>query len=174
RLNTPGSNNGEVKVWVDGNVVADWTDLVIRKIDTLKLDETYIGLHALHSERLNKKWYDNVVIATQYIGPMASPSPSPSPTPTSTPTPTPTPSPPPTSYPGPSSHGDPHSPADRTATFTTGRDGYADAVAKEGTREGPWEGPSASFAYAYANSLITSSTSTPTRIAIRTQGSSTV
>src|SRR5207253_2875830 len=91
RLNTPGSNNGEVKVWVDGNVVADWTDLVIRKIDTLKLDETYIGLHALHSERLNKKWYDNVVIATQYIGPMASPSPSPSPTPTSTPTPTPTP-----------------------------------------------------------------------------------
>src|SRR5207247_1096785 len=96
RLNTPGSNNGEVKVWVDGNVVADWTDLVIRKIDTLKLDETYIGLHALHSERLNKKWYDNVVIATQYIGPMASPSPSPSPTPTSTPTPPHKPTPQPT------------------------------------------------------------------------------
>jgi hypothetical protein len=32
-------------------------------------------LHATHSERVNKKWYDNVVIAKQYIGPMASASP---------------------------------------------------------------------------------------------------
>jgi hypothetical protein len=108
RLNTAGSNNGEVKVWVDGKVVADWTDLVIRKVNTLKIDETYIGLHAIKSERLNNKWYDNVVIATQYIGPMASPSPSPSATPTSTPTPTPTstptasPTPKPTPTPTPS------------------------------------------------------------------------
>ena len=102
RLNTSGNNNGEVKVWVDGKVVADWTDLVIRKVDTLKIDETYIGLHAIKSERLNKKWYDNVVIAKSYIGPMTpltpptpsptvSPTPTPTPTPTSTPTPTPTP-----------------------------------------------------------------------------------
>ena len=56
---------------MDGKVVADWTDLVIRKVDTLKIDETYIGLHAINSERLNKKWYDNVVIAKSYIGPMA-------------------------------------------------------------------------------------------------------
>ncbi len=33
---------------------------------------------------MNKKWYDNVVIATQYIGPMVSASPIPSPTPTPT------------------------------------------------------------------------------------------
>jgi hypothetical protein len=44
-------------------------------------------LHALHSERINKKWYDNVVIATQYIGPMASASPA-APTPTVSPSPT--------------------------------------------------------------------------------------
>jgi hypothetical protein len=60
------------------------------------MDEAHIGLHAMHSERVNKKWYDNVVIATKYIGPMASASPTPAPTPTPTPpfgTPTPTPNP---------------------------------------------------------------------------------
>src|SRR4029453_10549729 len=106
RLNTSGNNNGEVKVWVDGKVVADWRDLVIRKVDTLKIDETYIGLTPIKRERLNKKWYDNVVIAKSYIGPMTpltSPTPSPtvSPTPTPTPTPTSTPTPTPTLTPTP-------------------------------------------------------------------------
>jgi hypothetical protein len=82
RANTPGQNNGEVKYWIDGTVISDFPNLNIRSIDTLKIDEAHIGLHAQHSERVNKKWYDNVVIATQYIGPMASASPVPSPTPT--------------------------------------------------------------------------------------------
>jgi hypothetical protein len=46
------------------------------------MDEAHIGLQATHSERVNKKWYDDVVIATKYIGPMASTSSAPSPTPT--------------------------------------------------------------------------------------------
>jgi hypothetical protein len=70
RLNTPGKRDGEVKVWVNGNLTADWPDLEIRTVNTLKIDQVYLGLHALHSERVNKKWYDNVVIAKQYIGPM--------------------------------------------------------------------------------------------------------
>ena len=80
KANTPGTNNGEVKAWVDGNVIADFPNLNMRSIATLKIDEAHIALQAAHSEKVNKKWYDNVVIATQYIGPMASPSPSPSPT----------------------------------------------------------------------------------------------
>jgi hypothetical protein len=82
RANTPGQSNGEVKYWIDGTLISDFPDLNIRSTDTLKIDEGHIGLHAQHSERVNKKWYDNIVIATQYIGPMASASPSPSPTPT--------------------------------------------------------------------------------------------
>ena len=82
RANTPGQSNGEVKYWIDGTLISDFPNLNIRSIDTLKIDEGHIGLHAQHSERVNKKWYDNVVIATQYIGPMASGSPIPSPTPT--------------------------------------------------------------------------------------------
>ena len=100
--NTPGKNDGEVKYWIDGKVAGDFPNLNMRSISTLKIDHAHLVLHAVHTERVNKKWYDNVVIATKYIGPMASPSPSPTPTatptptPTATPTPTPTPTPPPT------------------------------------------------------------------------------
>jgi hypothetical protein len=82
RVNAPGQNDGEVKYWIDGKLISDFPNLNVRSISTLKIDEAHIGLHAQHSERVNKKWYDNVVIATQYIGPMASASPVPSPTPT--------------------------------------------------------------------------------------------
>ena len=84
RANTPGQRDGEVKSWIDGKLISDFPNLNIRSIGTLKMDEAHIGLHAIHSERVNKKWYDNVVIATQYVGPMASASPVPSPTPTPT------------------------------------------------------------------------------------------
>ena len=84
RANTPGQRDGEVKYWIDGKLVSDFPNLNIRSISTLKMDEAHIGLHAKHSERVNKKWYDNVVIAKQYVGPMASPAPIPSPTPTPT------------------------------------------------------------------------------------------
>src|SRR5947207_2088263 len=92
KLNTPGQNDGEGKYWIDGNVVGDFPDLNIRSIPTLKVDTATIALHALHSEQGNKKWYDNVVIATKYIGPMTTATPSPTPTTTPTPTPTATPS----------------------------------------------------------------------------------
>jgi hypothetical protein len=85
KCNTPGQNDGEVKYWIDGNVVGDFPNLNMRSISSLKMDTAHIGLHALHSERVNKKWYDNVVVATQYIGPMVGASPIPSPTPTPTP-----------------------------------------------------------------------------------------
>ena len=82
RANTPGQRDGEVKYWIDGKLVTDFPNLNIRSVSTLKMDEAHIGLQAMHSERVNKKWYDNVVIATKYLGPMASASPTPSPTPT--------------------------------------------------------------------------------------------
>ena len=81
KTNTPGQNNGEVKFWIDGKVAGDFPNLFIRSIDTLKIDNADIGLHATNVTQPLKKWYDNVVIATKYIGPMASPSPSPTPTP---------------------------------------------------------------------------------------------
>jgi hypothetical protein len=115
RLNTPGQKNGEVKVWVDGQLAADWPNVSLRTVNTLKIDKSYLGLHATSSQRNNQKWYDNVVMAREYIGPMkpvkptptpaptatVPPSPSPTPSATASPTASPTPSPSPTPTPTP-------------------------------------------------------------------------
>jgi hypothetical protein len=70
--NTPGRNDGEVKYWIDGQLAGDFPDLNVRSLSTLKLDHAHVMLSAAHSERINKKWYDDVVIATKYIGPIVS------------------------------------------------------------------------------------------------------
>jgi hypothetical protein len=95
KANTPGKKDGEVKYWIDGKMAGDFPDLNMRSISTLKLDRANLTcLHANHTERVLTKWYGNVVIATQYIGPMTTaPSPTPTIQPTATPTLTPTASP---------------------------------------------------------------------------------
>jgi hypothetical protein len=70
KANTIGKKDGEVAYWIDGKLAGRFPDLFLRSISTLKIDFVALRLHALHSERVNKKWYDNVVIAKQYIGPM--------------------------------------------------------------------------------------------------------
>jgi hypothetical protein len=74
RLNDLGVRNGEVKVWKDGVVVADFPDLFIRSVSDLLIDTIFFGMHTHWSRRVNRVWWDNVVIARQYIGPMVSPT----------------------------------------------------------------------------------------------------
>src|SRR6266536_3334421 len=108
KANTIGRNDGEVAWWYNGQLIGRIPDLFLRSIDSLKVDFAALRFHATSNTiRVNKKWYDNVVIAKSYIGPMATATPSPTPTatptptPTATPTPTPTPTPPPTPTPTP-------------------------------------------------------------------------
>jgi hypothetical protein len=70
KSNTPGNADGEVKFWIDGELKGDFTNLDMRSVASLKLDTVHIMLHAGRTTRLNTKWYDNVVIAKRYIGPM--------------------------------------------------------------------------------------------------------
>jgi hypothetical protein len=69
KLNDIGKRNGEVKVWLDGKVVADFPDLFIRSVDHLMIDTLHLVLHAHHSEQINRMWFDDVVVSTEYIGP---------------------------------------------------------------------------------------------------------
>jgi FG-GAP-like repeat len=75
KLNDLGKRNGEVAYWIDGQLKARFTNLFLRSVDSLKINDTGLLLHALHSDRINKKWYDNVVIARSYIGPISPPKP---------------------------------------------------------------------------------------------------
>ena len=71
KANTIGSKDGRVACWIDGALMADFPNLELRKADSLKIDRFNISFHAKSNPlRETRKWYDNVVAATSYIGPM--------------------------------------------------------------------------------------------------------
>ncbi len=74
KANTPGERDGRITCWIDGELVADFPNLRLRDIDTLKIDRFNLSLHfGSNPAGETRKWYDNVVAATEYIGPMAQP-----------------------------------------------------------------------------------------------------
>jgi hypothetical protein len=71
RANTPGQRDGRITLWLDGQVVADFPNLRLRDVGTLKIDRFNLSLHAgSNTSRATRKWYDSVVAARAYIGPI--------------------------------------------------------------------------------------------------------
>ena len=72
QANTPGQQDGRIATWIDGELVADWHNLRFRDVADLQMDLFGIGFHAGANENAEcHKWYDHVVAATEYIGPIA-------------------------------------------------------------------------------------------------------
>ncbi len=72
RANTPGQRDGRITCWLDGAIIADFPNLRLRDVDTLTIDHFSLSLHfGSNPTRETRKWYDDVVAATAYIGPMA-------------------------------------------------------------------------------------------------------
>jgi hypothetical protein len=70
--NTPGQRDGRIACWLDGKLIADFPNLRLRDVATLKINFAALDLHIRSNKtRANKKWYDDVVIATSYVGPVA-------------------------------------------------------------------------------------------------------
>jgi hypothetical protein len=73
KSNTPGKFDGELKMWVDGELKGHIQNLRFRTCDKLKINEfthsAYVGGNwtSLQDQKL---WDDNLVIARQYIGPI--------------------------------------------------------------------------------------------------------
>ena len=70
KANTPGRRDGRAAFWIDGKLMADFQNLRMRDINTLKIDTVHLALHAKTCPRLTRKWYDNLVVAKSYIGPL--------------------------------------------------------------------------------------------------------
>jgi len=70
KANTPGSTDGEVTVWLDGVLVADFGNLRFRDVASLTIDHVGVNFHAGSNTTETTKYYDNVVVAKSYIGPM--------------------------------------------------------------------------------------------------------
>jgi len=74
QANTPGERDGRVTCWMDGEIIADFPNLYLRDVDTLTIDHFSLSLHfGSNPASETRKWFDNVVAATAYIGPMTAP-----------------------------------------------------------------------------------------------------
>jgi hypothetical protein len=70
RANSSGQRDGRISCWLDGKLIADFPNMRFRDVEALKMERIGIGLYmANNALRENKKWYDDVVAATSYIGP---------------------------------------------------------------------------------------------------------
>ena len=71
-MNTPGSRDGRIAVWENGALIADWQNVRFRDVDTVKIDQIQLENGGQRSTQQTAKWYDNLVIAPSYIGPIGS------------------------------------------------------------------------------------------------------
>jgi hypothetical protein len=74
KANTVGARDGRIACWLDGVLVADFPNLRLRDADSLKINRFNLSLHA-GSNTAGETWkyYDNVVAAKTYIGPLSAP-----------------------------------------------------------------------------------------------------
>ena len=75
KANDTPAHDGELKMWIDGQLVGHYTDMRFRDTNDLKINEftysAYVG-GSWTSERDQKLWDDQIVVARQYIGPLSS------------------------------------------------------------------------------------------------------
>jgi hypothetical protein len=72
--NTPGKRDGRIAMWVDGKLIADFPNMRFRDVASLEIDRFDLGIYiANNTKRPNRKWVDDVVAATSYIGPISNP-----------------------------------------------------------------------------------------------------
>jgi hypothetical protein len=71
RANTPGQRDGRIAAWLDGKLVMDFPNLRLRDVQSLTIDRFSLCFHIKSNPNGEaKRWYDNVVAAKSYIGPM--------------------------------------------------------------------------------------------------------
>jgi hypothetical protein len=77
----PDLADGEHAFWVDGKKVAEFKGIRWRTSDALKVNTFWLNYyitefaaksnHDTATDRVNEVWFDDIVIATEYIGPLA-------------------------------------------------------------------------------------------------------
>jgi hypothetical protein len=74
RLNTPGQNDGTLRGWIDGKLAFERTDVRMRDVPDLKIESIWLNVYhggTWSASSDDHLFIDNVVVAKQYIGPMA-------------------------------------------------------------------------------------------------------
>jgi hypothetical protein len=68
RVNTVGQADGEMAAWIDGKLYIHLKGFRWRSSAEVKLKRISVGLYVHQSTRPNRVWYDDVALATGYIG----------------------------------------------------------------------------------------------------------
>jgi hypothetical protein len=73
RANEPGRRDGRIAFWVDGVLRADFPNLRLRSVSTLKASVLNLNVHAgnFRVTRDIFMWFDDVIAATAYVGPQS-------------------------------------------------------------------------------------------------------
>nr|HQH72590.1 hypothetical protein [bacterium] len=70
KANTPGQADGEQAFWVDGQLIGRFTGIRWRDTPDLKINDFWLMLYVHNSPKINRVWFDDVAIGTEYIGPV--------------------------------------------------------------------------------------------------------
>jgi hypothetical protein len=70
QANTPGSRDGRVAFWVDGSLAGDFPNIRFRTVDDLRINQVIITTYVSELSANQTVWYDDIVVARSYIGPM--------------------------------------------------------------------------------------------------------
>ncbi len=73
QCNTPGERDGRVAFWLDGKLAGDFPNLRLRSIPSLKINYVIIVSYSSSVRPNVTHWYDDIVAATEYIGPQVKP-----------------------------------------------------------------------------------------------------
>jgi hypothetical protein len=76
KANTPGRDDGELDGWIDGEPFGAFRNINWRSTDRLRINKVQLSLwlepqaYPRHGGGTTRTvWYDDVVVATRYIGP---------------------------------------------------------------------------------------------------------
>ncbi len=70
KCNEPGKKDGEQALWIDGKEILRVREMRWRDIDALRLNMAMFGNYRGRAEHDLTYWMDDLVISTEYVGPM--------------------------------------------------------------------------------------------------------
>ena len=68
KANDAGRDNGEQAFWINGKLIGHFKNITWRYTNDLKINSFLLGLYVHDNKKINRIWYDDVVVSTGFIG----------------------------------------------------------------------------------------------------------
>jgi hypothetical protein len=68
KANVAGWRNGEQAFWINGKLIGHFKNIIWRHTNDLRINSFLLGLYIHDNKKVNRMWYDDVVVSTGYIG----------------------------------------------------------------------------------------------------------